>query len=169
MVPSAERLCDFAERLDAEGRPDLADPVWRAVLDVASETVSTPRTMPIQVNRAGVEHARSLISRNQYVKDSDWSESQPSTDDENETLGRKGWGEYAEWFLAEDTDENEETKARYKFPYGDFRRVHRSGLVAATQRAAEWDYDDVERAAARLLEGSRASRRALGRGGVALP
>ena len=153
LAPSAERLCDFADRLDAEGRPDLSDHVWRAVLEVAPDVTSAPPTMPVQVNRAGVEHARSLISDDQYVKDSDWSEARPSTDDENGVLDRGGWGEYAKWFLAEDTDEDEGTKARYKFPYGDFRRVHRSGLVAATQRAAEWDYDDVERAAARLLEG----------------
>ena len=90
--------------------------------------------MPVQANRAGVEHARSLISSDQYVKDSDWSEAQPSPDDENDALDHAGWDGYARWFLAEDTDENEQTKARYKFPYGDFRRVHRSGLVAAKQR-----------------------------------
>ena len=107
--------------------------------------------MPIRLNPAGRDHARQLVDAGQYVKDSDWSEAQPSTEDENDFLDRHGWGEYAKWHLAEDTDENEETKARYKFPYGDFRRVHRSGLVAAKQRAGEWDYDDVEAAADDLL------------------
>ena len=109
--------------------------------------------MPVQVHRAGVDHARSLVCRNRYVKDSDWSEAQPSPEDEDDALGRRGWDEYAKWFLAEETDEGEQTKARYTFPYGDFRRVHRSGLVAARQRAAQLGYGDVERAAGRLLEG----------------
>ena len=37
------------------------------------------------------------------------------------------------------------------FPYGDFHRVHRSGLIAAKQRAAQRDHDDIERAADELL------------------
>ena len=108
--------------------------------------------MPVQLNRTAVEHARHLVENDQYVKDSDWSEAQPSTKDENDFLDRHGWDAYAKWHLAEDTDENEETKGRYKFPCGDFHRVHRSGLVAAKQRAGEWDYADVEEAADRLLQ-----------------
>ena len=107
--------------------------------------------MPVQLHPAGRDHAASLVDSGQYVKDSDWSDAQPSADDENDFLDRHGWEAYAQWHLAVDTDENEETKAHYKFPFGDFRRVHRSGLVAAKQRAGEWDYDDVEGAADALL------------------
>ncbi|MDX1421390.1 MAG: hypothetical protein R3181_15600 [Rubricoccaceae bacterium] len=108
--------------------------------------------MPVLVNPKGVDHAQSLIDSHHYVKDSDWSTAQPSPDDENDLLDRNGWDDFARWHLAEDTDENEGTKARYKFPYGDFRRVHRSGLIAAKQRAASEHYDDVEDAADRLLQ-----------------
>ena len=107
--------------------------------------------MPVQLNPAGRDHARQLVDAAQYVIDSDWSDAQPSADDENAFLERHGWSDYAAWHLAVDTDASEETKARYKFPYGDFRRVHRSGLIAATQRAGEWDYADVEAAADALL------------------
>ena len=34
----------------------------------------------------------------------------------------------------------EATKGRYKFPYGDFRTVHRDGLIAAKERAAQQGY-----------------------------
>lgn len=108
--------------------------------------------MSVQVHRAGVEHARRLIDNAQYVKDSDWSDAQPSADDENAFIERNGWDAYAEWHLAENPDESEETKARYAFPYGDLRRVHRSALVAAKQRAAQQGYDEVEEAADRLLQ-----------------
>ena len=107
--------------------------------------------MTIQSNKSGIEHAREMIQKNQYVKDSDWSQAQPSRDEENDFLDRHDWAEYAKWYLAIDTDENEETKAHYKFPYGDFRRVHRSGVIAAKQRAGEWNYEDVLSAADDLL------------------
>ena len=108
--------------------------------------------MSIQKNTVGIQYAQEMIQKNQYVKDSDWGESQPSRDDENDFLERHGWDEYAKWHLAVDTDENAETKAHYKFPHGDFRRVHRSGVIAAKQRAGEWDYSDVLAAADELLE-----------------
>lgn len=108
--------------------------------------------MPVRLHRAGLDHARRLVDASHYVKESDWSEAQPSRDDENAFVDEHGWEAFGQWHLAEDTDENEETKGRYKFPYGDFRRVHRSGLVAAKQRAGEWDHDDVEDAADGLLQ-----------------
>lgn len=45
----------------------------------------------------------------------------------------------------------EETKSRYGFGFGDFRRVHRSGLLACQYRAAEWRHGSVETAAHDLL------------------
>ena len=105
----------------------------------------------MKVNQQAVDHAKHLIRENQYVLDSDWSEAQPSPDEENAQLDRHGWSGYGEWFLAIDTDANEETKGHYNFPYGDFRRVHRDGLIAAKQRAAQNDYGDIEEAADELL------------------
>ena len=45
-----------------------------------------------------------------------------------------------------------ETKSRHAFVFGDFRRVHRSGLIASLYRAAEWRHKDVELAAHKLLQ-----------------
>ena len=36
--------------------------------------------------------------------------------------------------------------------YGDFRRVHRSALIASVYRASEWRHKDVELAAHELLQ-----------------
>jgi len=47
---------------------------------------------------------------------------------------------------------NDRTKARYAFVYGDFRRVHRSGLIACVYRAAEWRHKLVELVAHELLQ-----------------
>lgn len=105
-----------------------------------------------QVNDDGVQKARELIDAGQYVLGSDWGDAQPSADDENDQLDRHGYDGFGQWHLAIDTAAGEQTKGRYGFVYGDFRRVHRSGLIAAKQRAAQNDHDDVEAAADGLLD-----------------
>jgi len=90
------------------------------------------------VNERGVAHARELINARQYVLESDWGELQPRADDENAFLESHSWDDYAEWHLGLTDGPADETKARYAFVYGDFRRVHRMGLIACLYRAAEW-------------------------------
>jgi hypothetical protein len=46
----------------------------------------------------------------------------------------------------------DDTKARYAFVYGDFRRIHRSGIIACHYRAAEWRHKEIELAAHDLLQ-----------------
>jgi hypothetical protein len=104
------------------------------------------------LNARAVEHARRLIDARQYVLRSDWGDVQPRADDENGFLERHGWDEYAMWHLGLTDGANDETKARYGFVYGDFRRVHRSGLIACHYRAAEWRHKEVELAAHDLLQ-----------------
>ena len=104
------------------------------------------------VNPAGVAHARELIDARQYVLDSDWGEAQPKAADGNAYLERHSWEEYAAWHLGLTEGAHDETKARYAFGYGDFRRVHRNGLIACVYRAAEWRHKDVELAAHELLQ-----------------
>ena len=104
------------------------------------------------VNDRGVENARELIEARQYVLDSDWGETQPSTEDENSFLESHSWEDYAAWHLGLTDGATDETKARYGFVYGDFRRIHRSGLIACQYRAAEWRHKEVELAAHELLQ-----------------
>src|SRR5690606_906726 len=104
------------------------------------------------VNEAGVARARDLIAKRQYVLDSDWGEVQPNAAAENAYLERHSWEEYAAWHLGLTEAARDHTKARYAFVYGDFRRVHRSGLIACVYRAAEWRHKAVERVAYQLLQ-----------------
>ena len=96
--------------------------------------------------------ARKLIKARQYVLRGDWGDAQPSADDENAFLEKHSWDEYGEWYLGLTDGASEDTKSRYAFVYGDFRRVHRSGLLACQYRAAEWKHTEIERAAHDLLE-----------------
>ncbi len=104
------------------------------------------------VNERAVARAERLIRSRQYVLDSDWGEVQPRAAQENAFLESHPWEEYAEWHLGLTEGASEETKARYGFVVGDFRRVHRSGLIACHYRAAEWRHKDVELAAHDLLQ-----------------
>ena len=108
--------------------------------------------MAIRLSQDAVEHAQNLIQGRQYERKRDWSEAQPSAEEENRFIDDNGWETFAKWHLAYDTETSEGTKSRYKFPFGDFRKLHRSALIAAKQRAGSGDYDEVQRAADRLLD-----------------
>jgi hypothetical protein len=105
-----------------------------------------------QVNKEAVERARRLIDARQYVLDSDWGQAQPDAAAENAFLESHSWDEYAQWHLGLTEGATEQTKARYAFVYGDFRRIHRTGLIACVYRAAEWRHKEVELAAHDLLQ-----------------
>ena len=76
----------------------------------------------------------------------------PAPTTQNAFLKSHSWDEYAEWHLGLTEGANDETKARYAFVYGDFRRIHRMGLIACLYRAAEWRHKAVELAAHELLQ-----------------
>ena len=104
------------------------------------------------VNSKAIAHARRLIDARQYVQNSEWGEVQPRADDENAFLKAHSWDEYADWHLGLNDEASDETKSRYAFVYGDFRRVHRSGIIACHYRAAEWRHKEIELAAHELLQ-----------------
>ena len=104
------------------------------------------------VLRAGVEQAERLIDSRQYVLDSDWGEQQPDAAAQNAYLERHSWDEYAAWHLGLTEGARDETKARYAFVCGDFRRVHRTALIACVYRASEWRHKEIELAAHDLLQ-----------------
>lgn len=105
-----------------------------------------------EVNERAVARARQLIDGRQYVLDSDWGQVQPRADAENKYLATHSWDEYAEWYLGLTEGAADQTKARYAFVYGDFRRIHRTGLIACVYRASEWRHKQVELAAHELLQ-----------------
>jgi len=105
-----------------------------------------------ELNDAAVENCKRLIDARQYVLDSDWGAVQPGATEQNDYLESHSWAEYAAWHLGLTKGSNDETKARYAFVYGDFRRVHRSALIACVYRASEWRHKEIELAAHDLLQ-----------------
>jgi hypothetical protein len=104
------------------------------------------------VNERALARARELIASRQYVVRSEWGEAQPRATDQDVFLASHSWEEYAEWHLGLTEGARDATKARYAFVYGDFRRLHRSGLIACHYRAAEWEHKEIELAAHDLLQ-----------------
>jgi hypothetical protein len=112
------------------------------------------------LNERAVERARELIAARQYALDSEWGDVQPTAAQENAFLQSHSWDEYAAWHLGLTDGAKDGTKARYAFVYGDFRRLHRTGLIACVYRASIWRHKAVELAAHDLLqELDRASAR----------
>jgi hypothetical protein len=104
------------------------------------------------LNERAVAHARKLIDARQYVLESDWGDVAPNAEAENAYLKSHSWDEYAAWHLGLTDGASDETKARHAFVYGDFRRVHRTALIACVYRASEWRHKAVELAAHDLLQ-----------------
>jgi hypothetical protein len=116
--------------------------------------------MTTKLNDRAFDFAKRLVKDGKYVDDDKdaWSEHQPTTKEENEYIERHGFRAYGRWYLGVDDQEPVETKAHYKFPYGDFAKIHRCGVLSAESRAAQRKYGDIESAAAHLhgmLEGKR--------------
>jgi hypothetical protein len=123
-----------------------------AILLYAIDAVVAQPVTGIKLNDIAVAFATHLIKEGHFTADGKgaWREHRPSADQENEFIRLHGFGEYAKWHLAVDERYAENTKRRYKFPYGDFSNVHRCGLLAARARARQHGYADIERTAAEL-------------------
>jgi hypothetical protein len=108
--------------------------------------------MGAKLNKSAFEHAKKLLTEEQVVLDErdEWSEHQPSAEKENHFIRQHGFEEYGKWFLGIDEEAAEETKGRYKFPYGDFENVHRCGVLSGESRAGQYKYFDIENAFAHL-------------------
>jgi hypothetical protein len=108
--------------------------------------------MATTLNRQACEYANHLVREQRFVDDErdDWSEHQPTALDENEFIRIHGFTQYSLWHLGIDDEAREKTKERYKFPFGDFRKVHRCALLSAESRAGQYKYLDIESAAHEL-------------------
>ena len=118
-----------------------------AISDVLAQPHGT-----IKLNENALAFAGQLIKKGRVIADRKgaWSKHRPSAELENKFIRRHGFGEYAKWYLGTDQRFPENTKRRYKFPYGDFRNVHRCGVLAVQSRAGEYKYSEIENAAAEI-------------------
>jgi len=110
------------------------------------------KTYEIKLNDSAFEHAKMLIAQGKAVVDQrdDWSEHQPTSQQENGFIAEHGMAEYARWHLGVDKQKRPDSKSRYRFPYGDFNSVHRCAVLSAESRAGQYKHTDIELACAHL-------------------
>ena len=108
--------------------------------------------MAVKLNKTAFNHAKELVNEGMLVSDERdaWSEHQPSTHQENEFIRLHSFKEYGKWHLGIDDEQSEDRRRRYRFPYGDFKNVHRCALLSAESRAGQYKHFDIENAAAHL-------------------
>jgi hypothetical protein len=108
----------------------------------------------IILNRIGFEHAQRLVAQHRFIADQDgeWSLHKPSKSAEKRFIVENGLAGFAKWHLGEDNDEKEDSPRRHKFPYGDFKNVHRCALLAAETRIAQGGDFEFTQAVIRLRE-----------------
>lgn len=142
------------------GPPDMVNcqrllPGFVALL-LCAPTVegSSRRDSAAKLNTNGFDFAAALVAQNHFVTDKkgEWSSHHPARAQENDFIRDQGFPQYAKWHLAIDEEHAPTSKARYKFPFGDFQNVHRCGLLAIKSRAHQYGYQEIEEAATRLLE-----------------
>src|SRR5207248_7311277 len=85
----------------------------------------------IKLNKNASAFAAELIKEGHVITDGKgaWSKHRPSADEENEFIRVHGFGEYAKWHLGIDDRYPENTKSRYKFPYGISRMFIAAGCL----------------------------------------
>ncbi|MGH8102712.1 MAG: hypothetical protein ACREIW_15560, partial [Chthoniobacterales bacterium] len=107
----------------------------------------------ITLNPAALLHAHELISQGHVILDMKgaWQQDKPSAVEKNEFIRLRGFEEYGKWHLGTDGRHKVVSKEHYKFPFGDFKALHRCGLLAVKARAHEYGYADIEAAADQLL------------------
>jgi len=110
------------------------------------------RINEIKLNQKAFHYAEELINNDHLVLDDrrQWSRHRPSAEEENEFIRVHGFDEYAKWHLGIDDTHSANSKGRYKFPYGDFKDVHRCAVLAAKSRASQYKHDEIKKAAEQL-------------------
>jgi hypothetical protein len=124
------------------------------VFHAAATSAGPARETAVTINVDAFNFASQLIKQGRFVADKKgaWSSDHPARSQQNAFVRDQGFSEYAKWHLAVDDRKAFDSKARYKFPFGDFQSVHRCGLLAAKSRAREYGYREIEAAAAKLLK-----------------
>lgn len=106
--------------------------------------------MAVTLNKEALRAATALIRAGHYDMSAAWSF---SAEDGDKLLGDGGkdWGAYGKWFLGQDGAEADDTKGRFRYPYGKDGKVFRRALAAIRSRAKQQGAEDVFKAAGELM------------------
>jgi hypothetical protein len=125
-----------------------------ATILITTAASSFGQSGKLKLNENAFAYAKELIAQGCVVidKKNAWRGHRPSAKEENAFIHAHGFAEYGKWRLGIDEAYTEGTKARFKFPFGDFKNIHRCALLAIKSRAHQFGYIDIENAAIQLTE-----------------
>jgi hypothetical protein len=91
-------------------------------------------------------------SRIRVVRDErdDWSEHQPSANEENRFVEEHGWTEYGKWHLGADSEHDNETKEHWKSPTATSRTSTVAASSPPNRGPGSTATDDIKSAAAHV-------------------
>jgi hypothetical protein len=130
-------------RLPASGHPPS---VHHGIRRPAGELIA------VRLYAPGLARARSFIEAGGVYLDGRAAsdEHQPSEGDKIGYQGQHGLAAYGKWHLATDDQEDEHSRERYLYIYGDFISVHRCALLAIEDEAAAAGHRGIQTVAAQL-------------------
>jgi hypothetical protein len=139
----------------------LGRPVLIAAILISFGVSSFAESRTTHLNENAFAYAQELIAQGHVVLDkkNDWGDHQGAAQQENDFIRDHGFAEYSKWHLGIDATHVQSSKARFRFPFGDFKNIHRCALLAVKSRAHQYGYSDIENAAERLLEMMKGTRR----------
>ena len=139
----------------------VAATVLIAAILISFAVSSFAESRTTRLNENAFAYARKLIIQGHVVLDkkNDWGDDHAAAAQENNFIRDNGFAEYSKWHLGIDATHVQDSKARFKFPFGDFKNIHRCALLAVKSRAHQYSYSDIENAAERLLEMMEGMRR----------
>ena len=122
---------------------------------------SSAESRNTRLNENAFAYAQELITQGHVVLDkrNNWGDHHAAAQQQNDFIRDHGFAEYSKWHLGMDATHVQNSKARFKFPFGDFKNIHRCALLAVKSRAHQYGYSDIENAAERLLEMMEGARR----------
>ena len=128
--------------------------VFAAGILILCPAFSFAQSRTVRLNETAFAYAKDLIAQGRVIidKKNAWRDHHRTAEEENEFIRAHGFAQYGKWYLGIDETHAERTKARYKFPFGDFKNVHRCGLLAVKSRAHQFGYADIEKAATQLIK-----------------
>ena len=111
--------------------------------------------MSIELNKPALRHARALVREGKVVQDErdDWSEAAAHPRRRERVHRARRLDRVlalASWVSTRARTARRRTA--YSFPFGDFRKVHRSGVIAGESRAGQYDHIEIRDALKKLLE-----------------
>ena len=128
---------------------------------ISAGVSSFAQSRTTRLNENAFAFAQELITQGHVVSDkkNEWGDHHPTAQQDNDFIRDHGFAEYSKWHLGIDPTHVQSSKARSKFPIGDFKNIHRCALLAVKSRAHQYGYSDIENAAERLLEMMESARR----------